>query len=122
MKQSYLISFFTIIFLVSTMAIPAVLAKSEKEIPLSKVPQVVLNAAEKELPGIVFSEAEINVEENGDTFYELEGTLKGKPYELQISSDGKVMKSGLGEDSDVGDDPEDSDSADEKDGSDQSEE
>ena len=63
----------------------------EKEIPLNEVPDVVLKAAQKAVPGIVLTEAEVEKTPNGEV-YEIEGTLDGKEYEIELSSDGKVLE------------------------------
>ena len=58
----------------------------EKEIPLNEVPDVVLKAAQKAVPGIVLTEAEVEKTSKG-VVYEIEGTLDGKDYEIELSSD-----------------------------------
>jgi len=63
----------------------------EKEIPLNEVPDVVLKAAQKAVPGIVLTEAEVEKTPKG-VVYEIEGTLDGKEYEIELSSDGKVLE------------------------------
>ena len=86
----------------------------EKDIPLSKVPKVVLEAAQKAVPGIKLTEAEIQKTDKG-TVYEVEGMADGKKYEINIAEDGKVLS--VKEDKDdadekkdgTGDDDEDDD-------------
>ena len=63
----------------------------EKEIPLNEVPDVVLKVAQKAVPGIVLTEAEVEKTPKG-VVYEIEGTLDGKEYEIELSSDGKVLE------------------------------
>ena len=62
----------------------------EVEIPVSAVPDKVLSAVNKELPGIVITEAEI--ESNAELRYELEGKLDGKEYEIEIYPDGSIIE------------------------------
>ena len=76
----------TLIFFVIT-----AFAGIEKEIPLNEVPDVVLKAAQKAVPGIVLTEAEVEKTPKG-VVYEIEGTLDGKEYEIELSSDGKVLE------------------------------
>lgn len=72
-------------------------AEREKHIALSEVPEAVMAAAQKALPGITFSEAEVT--ETGEGLvYELEGTADGKEHEINISADGTIL--GRGEDDD----------------------
>ena len=76
----------TLIFFVITS-----FAGIEKEIPLNEVPDVVLKAAQKAVPGIELTEAEVEKTHKG-VVYEIEGTLDGKEYEIEVSSDGKVLE------------------------------
>ncbi len=76
----------TLIFFVIT-----AFAGIEKEIPLNEVPDVVLKAAQKAVPGIELTEAEVEKLHKG-VVYEIEGTLDGKEYEIEVSSDGKVLE------------------------------
>lgn len=66
-------------------------AEDEEEIPLSKVPKEVLDAAEKAVPGITLTEVEMEKTAKG-VVYEVEGTKDGKEYEIEISADGKVLE------------------------------
>ena len=76
----------TLIFFVIT-----AFAGIEKEIPLNEVPDVVLKAAQKAVPGIELTEAEVEKTTKG-VVYEIEGTLDSKKYEIELSSDGKVLE------------------------------
>ena len=82
----------------------------EKDIPLNEVPDVVLKAAQKAVPGIKLTEAEVETTPDG-VIYELEGKLDGKEYEIKLSSDGKVLEI---EEEDVDDDHEEDDEEDEE--------
>jgi len=78
----------------------------EKEIALSEVPEPVLAAAKAAVPGITLCEAEVEVED-GKTTYEVEGTANGKEYEIEVTPEGKVIKTE--EDKDDEDEDEDDD-------------
>lgn len=67
------------------------LADDEKEIALEDVPKKVREAAENAVKGIKLSEAEVETED-GKTVYELEGTVDGKEYEIEVDEDGKVLE------------------------------
>ena len=101
-KQSnklWLIAITLILFVVTAFA------ENEKEIPLDKVPTTVLEAAQKAVPGIELTEAEVERTIKG-LVYEIEGTLDGKEYEIEVSSDGKVLEI---EDDDDDDDEDEND-------------
>ncbi len=66
-------------------------AAAEKDIALAQVPETVLVAAEKAVPGIKFTEAEVERSPKGD-IYELEGAAGDKEYEIKVSAEGKVLK------------------------------
>ena len=66
-------------------------AREDIDIALAKVPDKILAAAEKAVPGITLTEAEIEKTSEGD-IYELEGTSGGKEYEVKVSAEGKVLK------------------------------
>lgn len=65
--------------------------EKEKEIALSEVPEEVLEAAQEAVPGIEFTQAEIE-ETKEATIYELEGILDGKHFEIEITADGTVLE------------------------------
>ena len=65
--------------------------EKEKEIPLSQVPQPVMEAAERAVDGITLTEAEME-KEDGQTVYILEGKADGKEYEIEVTADGKVRE------------------------------
>ncbi len=91
------------ILIVSSSALIAGIRESEEKILLSEVPQAILEAAEKAMPGIIITEAEIEKTDEG-VVYELEGTVDGKAYEIEISEDGKVLEVELEENDDDDDD------------------
>ena len=76
----------TLIFFVIT-----AFAGIEKEIPLNEVPDAVLKAAQKAVPGIELTKAEVEKTHKG-VVYEIEGTLDCKEYEIELSSDGKILE------------------------------
>ena len=63
----------------------------EQAISLDQVPATVIQAAENALPGIRFTEAEIELEDGIDV-YELEGERDGKQYEIEVTADGKIIE------------------------------
>jgi hypothetical protein len=79
---------FVVFFL---LIVTLVFAEEEREIPLSEVPEKVLEVAQEVVPGIELIEAEIEETKEG-VIYEVEGTLEGKWYEIEISADGKVLE------------------------------
>ena len=81
----------TVLFLLSAMSLTSCSEQEyEVDIPVSAVPDKVLSAVNKELPGIEITEAEI--ESNAELRYELEGTLDGKEYEIEIHPDGNIIE------------------------------
>jgi hypothetical protein len=74
------------------LAVASAYAERETEIAIDQVPKVVLDAAEKAVPGIKLTEAEYTTKGEGRV-YELEGTAGGKEYELHITAEGKVLDS-----------------------------
>jgi len=78
-----------------TLTVGVTVASAEKEeeedIALSKVPKKVLEAAQKAVPGITLTEAEVEKTSKG-LVYELEGTLDAKEYEIEVSAAGEVLE------------------------------
>jgi hypothetical protein len=66
-------------------------AENEKEIAISKVPKKVIAAAQKAVPGIKLTEAEVQKTGKG-VVYEVEGTANGKQYEINVTEGGEVLK------------------------------
>ena len=73
--------------------------ESEEEIPLDQVPEVVMAAALRALPGAVFEEAERELERDR-VVYELEGTHEGEAVEIELTEDGEVLEIERGDDDD----------------------
>ena len=71
-------------------------------IPLDKVPQVVLAACSRSVPGIQIIEAEIETEA-GKRFYEVKGRAAAGVMELKVTPEGQVFEVGLDDDDDDGD-------------------
>jgi len=65
--------------------------EDEKEIPLSQVPEVAVEAAQQAVESITLTEAEVE-EEDGRTVYVLEGTADGTEYEIEVTADGKILE------------------------------
>lgn len=82
--------------------------EDEKEIPLSQVPAEAVQAAQRAVPGITLTEAEVE-EEDGCTVYELEGTADAIEYEIEVTADGKVLEVEREDQDDEEDDEEDGD-------------
>jgi hypothetical protein len=85
----------------------------EEEIPLDKVPAAVKDAAIAAVPGLKLVEAEKEIE-NGTVVYNLEGTVNGVEYEIEVTADGKVTEIEK-EDGDDADDDDDDDADDDDD-------
>ena len=64
---------------------------SETEIDLADVPDQVLAAARRAVPGIDLTGAEIE-EDNGTTIYELEGEADGRTWEIEIDGTGEILE------------------------------
>lgn len=78
----------------------------EETVALDQVPESVRKAAEAAVPGFAIKSAEKEVE-NGTTLYCLEGTAGGKPCEVEVTADGKVLE--IEDQDDDDDDGEDDD-------------
>jgi Mrp family chromosome partitioning ATPase len=96
------------VIVVLTVGITAANAEREEEIPLAKVPQEVLKAAQNAVPGITLTGAEVEKTRKG-VVYEVKGTLGGKKYEIEVSAEGKVLEVEQEGDDDKDDDGDDGD-------------
>lgn len=103
---------FLSLFLMCLAGATVAFSESGKDIPLSKVPKNVIKAAEKAVPGIKLTEAEMRKTSKG-LVYELEGTADGKKFEINLSEDGKVLKVTEGDDDDDDNEADDKDDKDE---------
>lgn len=65
-------------------------AEEEEDVPLADVPAAVMTAAMAAVEGIEITEAEIETED-GQRIYELEGTVNGVDYEIEVSPEGEVL-------------------------------
>ncbi|MDA0989946.1 MAG: hypothetical protein O3A51_04245 [Verrucomicrobia bacterium] len=63
----------------------------EMEVPVKDVPEVVMDAAQKALPGLRVLEAEVEKERYG-LVYGLEGVLGDEKVELEVSADGRFVE------------------------------
>lgn len=62
----------------------------DNDIPKNEVPANVLAAAKAQVPGFVLTEA--NLQQRGSTrLFELQGRANSRPYELDITADGRVL-------------------------------
>lgn len=93
MKQSI---FRVLLVLFFVLTVTLVFAEYEIEIPISELPGEILEAAQEAVPGIQLIEAEITETREG-VYYEVEGILDGKWYEIQISADGTILEGALEE-------------------------
>ena len=63
---------------------------ADNDIPKNEVPVNVLAAAKAQIPGFVLEEA--NLQQRGATrLFELQGRANDRPYELDITADGRVL-------------------------------
>ena len=63
---------------------------ADNDIPNNEVPVNVLAAAKAQIPGFVLEEA--NLQQRGATrLFELQGRANDRPYELDITADGRVL-------------------------------
>ncbi len=63
----------------------------ERDIPISEIPGAVLKAAQEALPGVQFTEAEMEESNDGIT-YELEGIKGDFEYEIELTAEGIVLE------------------------------
>lgn len=62
----------------------------DNDIPKNEVPANVLAAAKVQIPGFVLQSA--NLQQRGGTrLFELQGRANNRPYELDITADGRVL-------------------------------
>ncbi len=80
----------------------------EEEIPLGDLPDVVRQAAENAVPGLVISKAYRETEDGG-LVYEVVGEVNGERHEVEVSPSGDVLEIEKGDDEDDDDDDEDDD-------------
>lgn len=63
----------------------------DNDIPKNEVPANVLAAAKAQIPGFVLEEADL--QQRGATrLFELQGRANGRPYHLDITADGRVLR------------------------------
>jgi hypothetical protein len=71
----------------------------ETAVAVADLPKVVSEAAIKALPGLVITEATVEVED-GVTIYDLEGKVGDVEYELEVNAAGKVLETKIDKDDD----------------------
>ena len=108
MKKSYRLVFVLLACVIGVATTPFLLAgKKEERIPLDEVPENVIAAAENAVEGITLTEAEIEKVKKNIVIYELEGVADGVKYEIEVTSEGKVIEVEKDDDDDDEDDEED---------------
>ena len=75
--------------------------RAKADVPLDQVPRAVLDAAEKEAPGIALDEAKRRDKKSG-IIYKLEGTAGGREYEFKIDARGNVLDVEVDDEDDAG--------------------
>jgi len=67
---------------------------SKRSVPIAEVPEAVMAAAKKAIPGVDFKESWKNVDREGKLHsYEIRGkTGNGKTREARVSTDGKILE------------------------------
>ncbi len=80
--------------------------EDEIEVPLSEVPDNVIDAALAAVPGIELEEAEVETE-NGIVIYDIEGELDGVEYEIEVTEAGEVLEIETDDEDDDDDDDDD---------------
>jgi hypothetical protein len=80
----------------ATWFIPSILLTSGlslagQDVPLEQLPAPVRATVERETKGGKITEIELDTEQ-GQTIYEVEFVLDGKKYELDIATDGKLLR------------------------------
>ena len=73
------------------------------DMPISALPEQVVQAARTAVPGIALIDADKEVHD-GQTVYEIDGELDGEEYEIEVSADGTVLELEGGEGADADDD------------------
>ncbi len=93
MKSYYLLTIFLCtLLLIGLFSIGACSeAEDEKEIAISDLPAVVVKAVQDSLPGFVISDAEIEGTEP-DIIYDVDGSMDGNEYEIEITPEGKILE------------------------------
>ena len=83
-------NFLLIVIVIACSCLPPVSAHcSEEEIPLTAVPEIVLQAATAAVQGVTLTEAERS-NDGSSVRYEIEGYVNGKEYEILVTPGGKV--------------------------------
>lgn len=80
---------------VAGLSVSSAFAKDEV-IPVSEVPKVVMDAALREVPGLVVMEVERESKKDGSWHYELEGVVGDEKFEVEVSAEGVVLDVELG--------------------------
>ena len=70
-------------------------AMAGKDVPLESVPAPVRATIDRETAGGVIDEIELDTSKDGETVYEVEFHLDGAKYEIEIATDGTLLKRSL---------------------------
>lgn len=73
--------------------------ENEQDVALNQVPPAVMKAAQAAVPGLVVTEAEMEVEGKLTT-YTLEGTANGTEYKIEVTAEGKLLEVAMYENED----------------------
>ena len=90
-RRVFIIGFTTFVLMLDLFFLSFSFAGEERKIPLSEVPEHVIDVVEKAVPGITLIEAATE-REKGRSVYEIEGVKKGRKYEIEISNDGEMLE------------------------------
>ena len=64
---------------------------ADNDIPKNEVPANVLAAAKAQIPGFVLEETDLQ-QRGAARLFELQGRANGRPYEIDITADGRVLR------------------------------
>jgi hypothetical protein len=89
-------------------------AFSGEHIAASEVPLAIVEAAQVRLPGFEVADAERETE-RGVQVYSLKGMAAGRAFEIEVTTDGRILEVEADDDDDDGDDDDDDDGDDDGD-------
>lgn len=92
MKHRRIGSKFQILLSLALLTSPAL---AGKDVPIESVPAAVRATIDRETAGGVVEEIELDVARDGTTVYEVEYRLEGQKHEIEIATDGTVLKRSL---------------------------
>jgi hypothetical protein len=95
-KRNIIIAIAVLAAVIIVVGVILLLPEREKQIPVSSIPAVVLEAMNQKTSGGEITSAEMG-DENGKPYYEIVKTVEGKEYEFDIFPDGTIMPPEQGE-------------------------